>query len=82
MIMSCFTQNIYSCPVCGFTVPELEPRLFSFNAPFGSCPTCDGLGNKLEVDMDLVIPDASKTLREGALAPLESYFVQLLSSHA
>ena len=50
-------------------VPELEPRLFSFNAPFGSCPTCDGLGNKLEVDMDLVIPDASKTLREGALAP-------------
>ena len=59
----------YSCPVCGFTVPELEPRLFSFNAPFGSCPTCDGLGNKLEVDIDLVIPDPSKTLREGALAP-------------
>lgn len=59
----------YSCPVCGFTVPELEPRLFSFNAPFGSCPTCDGLGNKLEVDLDLVIPDRSKTLREGALAP-------------
>lgn len=59
----------YSCPVCGFTVPELEPRLFSFNAPFGSCPTCDGLGNKLEVDLDLVIPDRSKTLHEGALAP-------------
>ncbi|RCW16566.1 excinuclease ABC subunit A [Streptococcus gallolyticus] len=59
----------YSCPVCGFTVPELEPRLFSFNAPFGSCPTCDGLGNKLEVDLDLVIPDRRKTLREGALAP-------------
>ncbi|MCO4602753.1 excinuclease ABC [Streptococcus infantarius subsp. infantarius] len=59
----------YSCPVCGFTVPELEPRLFSFNAPFGSCPTCDGLGNKLEVDLDLVIPDRSKTLREGGLAP-------------
>lgn len=59
----------YSCPVCGLTVPELEPRLFSFNAPFGSCPTCDGLGNKLEVDLDLVIPDRSKTLREGALAP-------------
>ncbi|MCO4645880.1 excinuclease ABC [Streptococcus infantarius subsp. infantarius] len=59
----------YSCPVCGFTVPELEPRLFSFNAPFGSCPTCDGLGNKLEVDLDLVVPDRSKTLREGALAP-------------
>ena len=59
----------YSCPVCGFTVPELEPRLFSFIAPFGSCPTCDGLGSKLEVDLDLVIPDRSKTLREGALAP-------------
>ncbi|MFZ7334309.1 excinuclease ABC subunit UvrA [Streptococcus pluranimalium] len=59
----------YSCPVCGFTVPELEPRLFSFNAPFGSCPTCDGLGMKLVVDLDLVVPDPSKTLREGALAP-------------
>ncbi|VDZ41134.1 excinuclease ABC subunit A [Streptococcus dysgalactiae subsp. dysgalactiae] len=59
----------YSCPVCGFTIPELEPRLFSFNAPFGSCPTCDGLGIKLEVDLDLVVPDPSKTLREGALAP-------------
>lgn len=59
----------YSCPVCGFTVPELEPRLFSFNAPFGSCPTCDGLGIKLEVDLDLVVPDPSKSLKEGALAP-------------
>ena len=59
----------YACPVCGFTVPELEPRLFSFNAPFGSCSECDGLGIKLEVDTDLVVPDASKTLREGALAP-------------
>lgn len=59
----------YSCPVCGFTVPELEPRLFSFNAPFGSCPTCDGLGMKLVVDLDLVIPGVTKTLREGAIAP-------------
>ncbi len=59
----------YACPYCGFTVGELEPRLFSFNAPFGACPDCDGLGVKLEVDMDLVIPDASLTLREGALAP-------------
>ncbi|VGV53655.1 excinuclease ABC subunit UvrA [Streptococcus pyogenes] len=58
-----------SCPVCGFTVPELEPRLFSFNAPFGSCPTCDGLGIKLEVDLDLVVPGPSKSLKEGALAP-------------
>ncbi|MEE3742980.1 excinuclease ABC subunit UvrA [Streptococcus dysgalactiae] len=62
-------SEYYSCPVCGFTIPELEPRLFSFNAPFGSCPTCDGLGIKLEVDLDLVVPDPSKTLREGALAP-------------
>ncbi|MEE6680957.1 excinuclease ABC subunit UvrA [Pediococcus pentosaceus] len=59
----------YSCPVCGFTVGELEPRLFSFNAPFGACPECDGLGIKLEVDEDLVISDPSKTLREGAIAP-------------
>ena len=59
----------YACPVCGFTVPELEPRLFSFNAPFGSCPSCDGLGIKLEVDIDLVVPDPSKTLEEGAIAP-------------
>ena len=54
----------YACPVCGFTVPELEPRLFSFNAPFGSCPDCDGLGIKLEVDLDLVVPDDRLTLRE------------------
>ena len=59
----------YSCPVCGLTVPELEPRLFSFNAPFGSCPTCDGLGSRLEVDLDMIVPDDTKTLREGALAP-------------
>lgn len=59
----------YACPYCGFTVGELEPRLFSFNAPFGACSSCDGLGMKLEVDRDLVIPDATKTLREGAIAP-------------
>lgn len=59
----------YACPVCGFTVGELEPRLFSFNAPFGACPDCDGLGIKLEVDEDLVVPDDTKTLSEGALAP-------------
>lgn len=62
-------SEYYACPVCGFTVPELEPRLFSFNAPFGSCSDCDGLGMKLEVDTDLIVPDASKTLRDGALAP-------------
>ena len=59
----------YACPVCGFTVGELEPRLFSFNAPQGACPDCEGLGVKLEVDEDLVVPDKSLTLDEGALAP-------------
>ncbi|KRN28496.1 uvrA1 protein [Lactobacillus selangorensis] len=59
----------YACPLCGFTVGELEPRLFSFNAPFGACPDCDGLGEKLEVDEDLVVPDKSKTLAQGAIEP-------------
>ncbi len=59
----------YACPICGFTVGELEPRLFSFNAPQGACPDCEGLGIKLEVDEDLVVPDKSLTLAEGALAP-------------
>lgn len=72
----------YACPYCGFTVGELEPRLFSFNAPFGACPDCDGLGVKLEVDLDLVIPDQSKTLREGALIPWNpissQYYPQML----
>lgn len=72
----------YSCPYCGFTVGELEPRLFSFNAPFGACPECDGLGIKLEVDEDLVIPDPSKTLAEGAIVPWNpissQYYPELL----
>lgn len=72
----------YSCPYCGFTVGELEPRLFSFNAPFGACPDCDGLRVKLEVDTDLVIPDTSKTLREGAIVPWNpissQYYPQML----
>lgn len=59
----------YACPLCGFTVGELEPRLFSFNAPFGACPDCDGLGMNLEVDLDLVVPDCSLTLNEGAIIP-------------
>lgn len=50
---------------------ELEPRMFSFNSPFGACPTCDGLGQKLKVDLDLVIPDKNKTLNEGAIEPWE-----------
>lgn len=76
----------YACPICGFTVGELEPRLFSFNAPFGACPDCDGLGVKLEVDMDLVVPDQDKTLREGALAPWNpissQYYPKLLEQAA
>ena len=72
----------YACPYCGFTVGELEPRLFSFNAPFGACPECDGLGIKLAVDEDLVIPDRSLTLREGALVPWNpissQYYPQML----
>lgn len=72
----------YACPYCGFTVGELEPRLFSFNAPFGACPECDGLGMKLAVDEDLVIPDRSLTLREGALVPWNpissQYYPQML----
>ncbi|GGI64625.1 excinuclease ABC subunit UvrA [Enterococcus alcedinis] len=72
----------YACPYCGFTVGELEPRLFSFNAPFGACGECDGLGIKLEVDIDLVVPDKSKTLRQGALIPWNpissQYYPQML----
>lgn len=72
----------YACPICGFTVGELEPRLFSFNAPLGACPACEGLGLKLEVDIDLVVPDRTKTLRDGAMAPWNpissQYYPQLL----
>ena len=59
----------YACPICGFTVGELEPRLFSFNAPQGACPTCDGLGMSLEVDLDLVIPNPNLSLRQGVIEP-------------
>lgn len=62
-------SEYYACPICGFTVSEMEPRLFSFNAPFGACPDCDGLGMKLSVDEDLVIPDKDKSLNDGALVP-------------
>lgn len=76
----------YACPICGFTVGELEPRLFSFNAPFGACPDCDGLGMKLSVDPDLVVPDDTKTLREGAIAPWNpissQYYPELLAQAA
>src|SRR5699024_768087 len=77
-----FSEN-FSCPECGFTISELEPRLFSFNAPYGACPTCDGLGMKMSLDESLVVPDTSLTLNEGAIAtwqPISStYYMQLLS---
>ncbi len=62
-------SEYYACPICGFSVPELEPRLFSFNAPQGACADCDGLGMRLEVDLDLVVPDGRKTIRERAVVP-------------
>lgn len=74
-------SEYYACPLCGFTVGELEPRLFSFNAPLGACPECSGLGMKLAVDEDLVVPDKDKTLAEGALAPWKtssSYYYGML----
>lgn len=63
-----FSQK-FACPVSGFTIPEIEPRLFSFNNPYGACPTCDGLGSQKQVSADLVAPDASLTLARGAIAP-------------
>lgn len=76
----------YACPICGFTVGEMEPRLFSFNAPLGACPECEGLGMKLEVDEDLVIPDRNKTLNEGALLPWNpissQYYPEMLRQFA
>ena len=76
----------YACPYCDFTVDELEPRLFSFNAPFGACPACDGLGSKLSVDQDLVIPDPSLSLNDGALAPWKNqdnyYYFSMLQAFA
>ncbi|RVT63688.1 excinuclease ABC subunit UvrA [Niallia taxi] len=74
----------HACPICGFSIGELEPRLFSFNSPFGACPECDGLGTRLEVDIELVIPNPNLTLKENAIAPWESissqYYPQLLES--
>lgn len=66
-----FSEN-HACPICGFSIGELEPRMFSFNSPFGACPTCDGLGQKLTVDLELVVPDTSKTLNEGTIVAWES----------
>lgn len=79
-----FSSN-FACEECGFTVPEIEPRLFSFNAPFGSCETCSGLGELKEPDIDLIVPDKSLSLNEGAIRtsgynPDGSYYFQMLSN--
>ncbi len=78
-----FSEN-HACPHCGFSIGELEPRMFSFNSPFGACPECDGLGSKLEVDVDLVIPNKDLSLKQHAIAPWEptssQYYPQLLEA--
>jgi len=74
----------FACPVSGFTIPEIEPRLFSFNNPFGACPACGGLGIEQHIDADLVIPDKEATLRKGAIAPWAKssspYYLQTLQA--
>jgi excinuclease ABC subunit A len=74
----------FACPVSGFTISEIEPRLFSFNNPFGACPVCDGLGVKIIFDAELVVPDGSRSLRDGAIAPwaqsTSQYYAQTLES--
>jgi excinuclease ABC subunit A len=74
----------FACPVSGFTIPEIEPRLFSFNNPFGACPKCGGLGVEQHIDADLIIPEKDRTLRKGAIAPWAKssspYYVQTLSA--
>jgi excinuclease ABC subunit A len=76
----------FACPVSGFTIPEIEPRLFSFNNPFGACPSCDGLGTKLYFDPDLVVHDDSRSLHDGAVSPWSHssspYYAQTLQSIA
>jgi len=74
----------FACPVSGFTIPEIEPRLFSFNNPFGACPTCDGLGSQQKIDEALIVPEPHLTLREGAIAPwaksTSPYYTQTLEA--
>ncbi|MEN8838157.1 MAG: excinuclease ABC subunit UvrA [Celeribacter marinus] len=80
-----FSEN-FACPVSGFTIPEIEPRLFSFNAPFGACPTCDGLGMELFFDERLVVPDAALKVADGAIAPWRKgktpFFLQTIEALA
>ncbi|MER9822263.1 excinuclease ABC subunit UvrA [Mesorhizobium sp. M0115] len=74
----------FACPVSGFTIPEIEPRLFSFNNPFGACPTCDGLGSQRAIDASLVVPDENVSLRAGAVSPwaksTSPYYAQTLEA--
>ena len=76
----------FACPVSGFTIAEIEPRLFSFNNPFGACPVCDGLGTEQKIDPDQIVPDASLSLRDGAILPWSKtsapYYLQTLQSVA
>src|SRR6201999_1280883 len=76
----------FACPVSGFTIPEIEPRLFSFNNPFGACPKCGGLGVEQHIDAELVIPDKDRTLKQGAIAPWAKssspYYTQTLQALA
>ncbi|WP_411343930.1 excinuclease ABC subunit UvrA [Paenibacillus sp. WLX1005] len=78
-----FSSN-FACPICGFSMEELSPRMFSFNSPFGACPECDGLGIRMVVDPDLLVPDRSKTIEEGAYQAwsggLSNYYPQFLKS--
>src|SRR5437660_8680922 len=80
-----FSEN-FACPVSGFSIPEIEPRLFSFNNPFGACPSCGGLGVEQKIDADLVIPDKELSLRKGAIAPwaksTSPYYTQTLAALA
>ena len=74
----------FACPVSGFTIPEIEPRLFSFNNPFGACPTCDGLGSQRAIDENLIVPDENVSLRDGAVSPwaksTSPYYAQTLEA--
>ena len=66
-----FSQN-FACEDCGISLPEITPRMFSFNSPFGACPVCSGLGSQMEMDLELVLPDKTKSLAEGAIAPMST----------
>ncbi|MGB4433362.1 MAG: excinuclease ABC subunit UvrA, partial [Bacillota bacterium] len=78
-----FSQSL-ACPDCGVSIPELEPRLFSFNSPFGACPACNGLGVNMEIDPEMIIPDKRKSISDGAVVPWngtpDGYYAQLLDA--